>query len=62
MKWGGTVPSMTLNCSHGQSLVVFSPLNAVMELKFAQDQVLCTTLSCDAFTDGESMSGDAIRI
>ena len=32
------------------------------ELKFAEDQVLCTTLSYDAFTDGESMIGDAIRI
>ena len=31
------------------------------ELKFAEDLVLCTTLSYDAFTDAESMIGDAIR-
>ena len=35
---------------------------SVMEMKFAQDQVLCTTLRYDAFTDDESMIGDAIRI
>ena len=33
-----------------------------MELKFAQNLVLCTTLSYDAFTDDESMIGDAFRI
>ena len=54
----GTVPSMTLNCSHGPILVVCSRSVAVMELKFAKDQGLCTTPSDDAIMDGESMFGE----
>jgi len=34
----------------------------VTELKFALDQGFCTTLSYVAFTDSESMIGDAMRI
>ena len=41
---------------------VFSRLYAVMESKFAKEQGLCTTLSYDAFTDIESMIGDAVRL
>ena len=33
-----------------------------MELKFAKDQGLCTTLSYVVFMDSDSMIGDAIRI
>ena len=33
-----------------------------MELKFAKDQGLCTTLCYVAFTDSESLIGDAKRI
>ena len=33
-----------------------------MEMKYAKDQGLCTTLCYVAFTDDDSMIGDAIRI
>ena len=56
---GSIFPSMTLNCSHGTFFVVFFQYD---ELTFAEDQVLCTTLRYDAFTDDESMIGDAVRI
>ena len=38
------------------------PPTRVTELKFAKDQGFCTTLSYVAFTDHESMIGDAMPI
>ena len=42
-------------------LCFFSLICRVMELNFAKDQGLCTTLSYVAFTDIERMIGDAVR-
>ena len=60
MEWRGAVPSMTLNWSP------MAPFLVVFCLKMQSDEVevrggFCT-LCCVAFTDIESMIGDAVLI
>ena len=59
--WRGTVQSMTLNCSPVARSLLF-PFMQSDGVKLAENQGLCTTLSYVAFTDCESVIGDAMRI
>ena len=56
----GTVPSMTLNYSHGPTFVVFFQIVCSDGVEVCGQP--CTTLFYVAFTDIESMIGDAVHI